>query len=147
MEIVLKFKDEWVEEYGAKNRLIPAWIYLQHEGKCYPDDDWIDNPTVLLGWWLHSVSDLLKGGEGQGISFMEGPFFVAAALKGEDFILESEDSEISWVVNKLDMAKELMKVANQAARKLHDTGLTELSENLNGGIKELKTVVKKLSKG
>ncbi len=141
MKVILKFNDEWVTEYGYKGSLIPAWIYLEHQGEFYPDNDWIDNPTRLLGWWLYSIEEILLSKEGQGFSFMEGPFHINVHSDDDNLILESEDKEISWVVNKLHFAKELVRAANQASRKFNDFGFNELSENLNMSIKRVKVAI------
>lgn len=141
MNIRLKFNEDWLSEYKHKENLIPSFIYLEHEGKCYPGDDWVDNPVILLGWWLHSIEDLLLGGDGQGISFMEGPFFVKVVLKGENLLLASEDGEITWIVNKNDFIQELTRVANEASRVFYGIGLKSISENLNEGIKKIKNAM------
>lgn len=141
MKIILKFNDEWVEEYGNKGSLIPAWIYFEHQGEFYPDNDWIDNPTILLGWWLYSIEEILLSKEGQGLSFMEGPFHINIYEDDDNLIFKSEDKEISWVVNKFDFAKELVRVANQASSKFNDLGFNELSKNLNASINRVRVAI------
>ncbi|ABC28905.1 hypothetical protein HCH_02074 [Hahella chejuensis KCTC 2396] len=80
--------------------LLPMFICLQEGGDCYPADDWVDNAEVVVGWWTQSVIDLIKGGEGQGICFMEGGYDIDLKYKSEVFYLDSEDGEISWIVSK-----------------------------------------------
>ncbi|MBF7073938.1 hypothetical protein ISG33_11055 [Glaciecola sp. MH2013] len=142
MNIKLKFKNEWLEEYKNKQGLAPAWIYLECNNEHYPDDEWIDNPATVLGWWLYSIKELLNGNEGQGLSFMEGPFFINAKLDGDNLILDSEDGKVSWKVNAHDFANTLIKSANETARTFYNAGLKEASENLNQGAKDLRAVLK-----
>ena len=137
MDIVISFNEEWLEEY-KKDSLIPAWIYFRHQGRCYPDDEWIDNPEVILGWWLHSITELIEGKAGQGLCFMEGPFFVSAEIKGGSFILKSEDKQIDWRVDKKELADSLIKAANKTSRKFHEHGLLEASRKLNEGVSDLR---------
>lgn len=145
MNIVLEFDSDWLEKYASKGELIPARIYLQYGDVCYPDDEWVDNPVVLLGWWLHSVDEILSKGDGQGIAFMEGPFFINVTPKGDQVLLESEDDEISWMVPAVDLAKEVMRAANQAAKVLSEVGLHQLASNLNKGAQNLRLKINTIS--
>jgi len=142
MKIVLKINNEWLQEYKRKDSLVPAWIYLQNGDESYPDDEWIDNPVVVIGWWLHSIAELLSNREGQGMSFMEGPFYLDVVTDGDNFLLNSEDKKISWVVRKSDLAKEVMRTANEMSRALHSQGMDDLAQKLNEGVKAVRLSLK-----
>ncbi len=145
MNILLKFREDWLQDYKDKDQsLVPAWIYFEHNGEFYPDDDWIDNPATLLGWWLHSITELLQGREGQGLSFMEGPFFIKITLNNSELLLECEEGHISWKVDSFELSKELIRAANEASRKFYEAGMLKISENLNEGIKSLKKALSEL---
>lgn len=131
MQIKIEFRDEWLTEYKEKIDLVPAMIYLENEGVQYPDDEWIDNPCILLGWWMHSVSELLLGAEGQDISFMEGPFFLKTTISGDMLSLVSEDEKVRWGINKLDFAKELLRASNSTSRYLQERGFKEKAAQLD----------------
>jgi hypothetical protein len=147
MNINLKFKNEWLMEYKQRTKnqnLVPAWIYFEHDNECYPDDDWIDNPAILLGWWFTSFVDLMQGGQGQGFDFMEGPYSFNATIENNFVVLKSEDNKVSWKVDKKEFVDELIRAGNEVARNFYKFGLTELSQHLNEHVKKLKAEREKL---
>ena len=146
MKIRIKFEDNWLDQYKHKESMMPAYICIEHDEECYPSNDWVDNPAILLGWWLHSMEDLLLGGEGQGFSFMEGPFFIKARIEDENILLVSEDHNITWVINKNEFADELTKSANQASRTFNEIGLNNIAGNLDEGVKKIKAILKMTKK-
>ena len=135
IQIVLRIKDEWIQDFKSKGGHMPGWIYLEMNQKFYPDDDWIDNPIVILGWWLNSIRDVLNGRENQGICFMEGPFFIEAIDDGKNLALKSEDGEVNWVVDKTQFAKEIIRVSNQLIRDLYSSDLRGKADALAEGVK------------
>lgn len=76
---------------------------------------------------------------------MEGPFFINVTPKGHQVILESEDDEVSWMVSTVDLAKEVMRAANQAAKVLSEVGLHQLASNLNKGAQNLRLKINTIS--
>jgi len=147
MHINLKFKDEWLLDYKQRTEnqnLVPAWIYLEHENEYYPDNDWIDNPAILFGWWFTSIVDLLQGGIGQGFDFMEGPYSININIDNDLIILNSDDNKITWEVNKKEFIDELIRAGNEVSRTFYNAGLDGLSQSLNEHVKELRHEREKL---
>lgn len=141
MRINIYFDDDLVEKYRSRSPRILTGIYIEHEDTCYPGSDWVDFGAIVLGWWLHSVTELLKGNDGQDICFMDGPFFLRANIKDDMLCLKSDDDKVVWEVNKTEFAKELMRASNQMAKKLNEYGFKEMSMNLNEGVNTLRQVI------
>lgn len=141
MEIKIDVNDELLKHNSSTPDLTSMFMYLEHDGECYPCDDWIDNPCIVLGWWLHSIKDLLQGGEGQGINFMEGPYFISVIPDDDKMKLVSEDGEISWELKMKEFASALIKGMNKASLIFHKMGMQAISDGLNQDVKELKALI------
>jgi len=121
-----------LKSFKSRNpELTPAFIYLESNGECYPDEKWVDNPAVILGWWVYSYLDILKGGVGQGICFMEGAFDIDAVVDGNNITLKSEDGAISWIVSKEELGKALLKALNKASCLFYEMELEDIADGFN----------------
>ena len=74
MEIMLDYIEDWLLETERKKMVHPFKIYFYLDGVCYPDDEWIDNGAIIVGWWLYSLYLLKKGSQEEDFVFMEGPY-------------------------------------------------------------------------
>jgi hypothetical protein len=49
-------------------------LYWQYRGETFPDDNWDDIVSVILGWWTSSLIRLLnKGSVFESLWYMDGP--------------------------------------------------------------------------
>jgi hypothetical protein len=51
-------------------------IHVRFGDVAFPDTDWDDFVVVVLGWWLEEIRNLIWGGSGAQMWFMDGPFIV-----------------------------------------------------------------------
>ena len=138
MKINISINEELINQKASNPQHTPMFINFEHESTFYPASDWIDNPSVILGWWTYSVEDLLSGGEGQGFSFMEGPFFLKGSVDGNDLILSSEDGAVFWKIRVNELVAELIAALNRASRIFYEMGLIPISRSLNEDVSRLK---------
>ena len=114
MKINISMNDYFRTQDVSSGDIISMFICLQKGELYYPSVDWVDNPAIIVGWWAHSAIDLINGGDGQGMCFMEGSYDIDLKYKDEKFYLDSEDGEMSWVLSK----KELIQALVEAYEKL-----------------------------
>ena len=138
MQIEIKLNDGLKEVIPSKLELTPMFIYFENQNEYYPEKNWIDNPVIVLGWWTYSLVDLLKGGSGQGFSFMEGAFDLNATTNGNDIELRSDDGRINWKVNNVDFANALIAALKKTSRLLYEKGHPELTKGFNEGINQIR---------
>ena len=141
MKIIVDMNDELKKHNTSNPELTSMFLYLEHEGVCYPTDDWIDNPAIVLGWWVHSIIDLIRGGVGQGFCFMEGPYLIHSSLEDNNLLLKTDDNCISWRINVHDFVRELIKAMNQASRYFYEMGFISISEGFNREVADLKRLI------
>lgn len=65
--------DTWAARTPQSN--VTGIIYLEVDGRSFPDSQWSDFPIIVLGWWLKGLADLAQGlsSSCEGL-FMDGPF-------------------------------------------------------------------------
>lgn len=143
MKIVVDINDEMKRQNSSNPELTSMFLCLEHEGHYYPSEDWIDNPAIVLGWWLFSITDIINGGEGQGFNFMEGPYSISSNLRGNHLILTSEDNIILWNVELYGFARELLKAMNQVSKFFYEMGITDVSEGFNREMDILRKLLQK----
>jgi hypothetical protein len=141
MEIVIDLNDELLAVNSSTPDLTSMYMYMKHEGEVYPFDDWIDNPAIVLAWWLHSFKDLMQGGSGQDFNFMEGPYCLLASRSSNKISLKSANGNVSWSVDAVEFAKALSKAMNKASYLFHKMGMAPMSERFNREVADLKAMI------
>ncbi len=138
MNIRVKIYSESLTDFAGEDERFPGIIYLENETECYPNGEWVDNVIILLRWWMHSISETLKGREGQGISFMEGPYYLNVTRENDDIVLETDDGEVNWRVNLKGFSKDLLSASNYVARELRQKEYNDLAVKLEDASRELR---------
>ena len=111
---------------NEESKRVTGQIWWEVEGACFPDEDWWDNPIILLDWWLNAlVSVVHLGEETCQFSFMEGPYWIVCQREGGalhcDFIDRRLDSESALFTAKLpiqDIASQLKSTVAEATTAL-----------------------------
>ena len=142
MNIVVKINEELLKNNSSTPDLTSMFLYFEHEGICFPSDDWIDNPAVVFGWWFYSLKQMLDGESGQGFSFMEGPFCLDATLSDGILELSSLKEKISWQVELKEFGLALIKGMNCASRIFHKMNMKEVSKEIESNMADLKFLLK-----
>ncbi len=138
MKIIVYTNHDLEKQISSNAELTPMFLYFEHKGQYYPCHDWIDNPAVVLGWWVKSVMDLLNLGEGQGFRFMEGPYSLSSDVKKDLLVLSSDDGVVLWEIDLQEFARELLKAMNKASLIFHKMGVLDVSEGFNREIQDLR---------
>jgi len=146
MKIVIDINEELLLDNSSTPELTSMFMHIEHDEESYPCDDWIDNPSVVLGWWLYSFNEIASGGEGQGFNFMEGPFFINSKYENESLALTSEDREFSCTIGLIDFGEQLCKAMNQASRIFYKMGIKPIAEGFDKEVATLKQTLSNLEK-
>lgn len=125
MHINISMNDYFRTQDVFSDQIISMFISLKEGDVYYPSIDWVDNPEIIVGWWANSVIDLINGGEGQGMSFMEGNYHIALKYKNEKFYLNSEDGKISWVIGKQEFIQALVEAYEKLIELYKELGFNE----------------------
>lgn len=105
-------------------------IYLEIDGRAFPDDRWYDQSIILLGWWIENYL-AFAGGRAQKPqpvnSFMEGPYaftlsqapgaFVVSFLRG---IPDGETETMPRVTVPIPLYREVLVEAAERCLALCD---------------------------
>jgi hypothetical protein len=145
MNIVIETNEELLRNNSSTPDLTSMFVFIEHDADTYPCKGWIDNPSIVLGWWLHSFNDIISGGKGQGVNFMEGPYFINTKCNNGILELVSEDGEFSCQISLMDFGVQLSKAMNRASRIFHKMGMKQISEGFDKEVAALKKVLLKLS--
>ncbi len=138
MNIIVDMNNGLRDITPSSVELTPMFIYFEHQGNFYPEKNWIDNPVVILGWWTYSIIELLKGGPGQGFSFMEGAFDMDAKVINENIEIQSEDGKFCWTISIEEFANSLITALKKASRLLYEQGHPDLTSGFNDDIKQIR---------
>jgi hypothetical protein len=120
MKVFTQFDDELLARYAKRGSPPMFTIAWEVNGVCYPSRDWIDNGTVVLGWWLVVARRMATGEDTGKFAFMEGPYSLDAKLSRERGAVElvPEGLDVTWAVSFSDLVKELIAAAEMVCRKI-----------------------------
>ena len=76
---------------SAKGSITGA-LFLEIEGRAFPEPDWNDFPVVVLAWWIRAALVLQRTNAPASCLFMDGPFEWRVSLAGPG----------AWAVTLLD---------------------------------------------
>jgi hypothetical protein len=110
---------------AARGAPIVFGICLQHQGTCYPSDDWSDFGAVILGWWLVAAAHLLENRGSTELHFMDGPYAVEvrSTEDGDELELLPAAQIGSWRVPVGDFIEELIRAAETVRTELLRLGI------------------------
>lgn len=120
MRIFAKLDRNEVEKYVARGSPIFSSIYWEHDGSSYPDSAWSDFSITILGWWIRSCADLLRGSSRETFSFMDGPYSIKACRENNSntLTLSLEGREERWFVSIDDIRYAIIDVCQSINRDI-----------------------------
>lgn len=87
MKLILDFNDDLIRECEGRKSSPLLGICWEHDGLYFPDREWRDFGSVIVGWWLVSLRKLLDGSPRQDLRFMDGPHRLNVRLLGDGTIV------------------------------------------------------------
>lgn len=120
MKIKLKFDDELLKEYEARNSSPFFGICLQHDGQFYPSEDWMDFGSVILAWWMAAQFHLLGSGRCQKFLFMDGPYEVKVRHRRSSKMMELRPQgwDVVWKIPPYELTEVILSAAETVVEKL-----------------------------
>jgi hypothetical protein len=75
-------------------------IYIKTDCFLYPEESWNDFVVVILNDWIKSIENIYQGGGEEHLFFMDGPFFIKAALEKSHvrLLFHSDGQKIKSIV-------------------------------------------------
>ena len=74
MHLHLKFEIPWLLKYEKRGKSPIFKIFWEINGEFYPEEEWVDNGSIILSWWLVALEKILEGSKNEDLVFMEGPY-------------------------------------------------------------------------
>ena len=140
MKLCVGFDDALMEKYVRRGSSPLFTIYWQQGEAAYPEEQWLDFGSVILGWWLVAAKSLLEGVAEVKLSFMDSPFHLNVRRDGNLLYVSSDD--LAWQCRTPIEAFvfELVAAANLVQQKFAELNVPD-AEGLQEGIERL-TVAK-----
>ncbi len=138
MKLCVDFDDALIEKYARRGSNPLFTIYWKQGDAAYPEEQWLDFGSVIIGWWLVAAKLLLEGAIQAEFPFMDGPYRLKAH-RTDNMVHFSADKE-AWVWRTpIDtFVTELLDAADKVQQKLVDLGISD-QESLQAGIRLLRT--------
>lgn len=102
-------------------------IWVELDGAAFPDDEWIDFPVVIVGWWLQNIRTLILGNVSEcRCRFMDGPYYFEVSKHSEEelLIILVHDSSTGraevgkTLITHKEMSSELVSAGESLSRLL-----------------------------
>ena len=66
--------------------MIAGKIWIERDGLGFPEENWWDDPAIILNWWISAIDRLLNGlSNTADLDFMEGQFSASLSRRGTEF--------------------------------------------------------------
>lgn len=137
MKLHVDFDEELMSRYHRRGASPFFTIYWTHSQEAYPNEDWLDFGSVIIGWWLIAATSLLHGALEEEFLFMDGPYALAVRPFGNQYHISMQGRSELWKVERTSFMNELLSAANQTVAKLNELQIPD-KEGLQIGIRELK---------
>jgi hypothetical protein len=147
LRIRYEFNDELLRSYLSRGAQPLFKIWWEFDGAQYPDNHWFDFGSVIVGWWLVQVRDLLQSRRHIECHFMEGDYALKVARigKSERLAITPPEKEFRWVVTTTEFVAALRDVATEIETKLRSLGVNKtVTATLTEGLKLLDAPLVKL---
>ncbi len=83
-------------------------IYVEVDGRCFPGEEWYDIASSILDMWLQNLIELLRGKKRQRLYFMDGPYWMDAALHGDVCELSFSKENVTYSVSTYQFIQEVI---------------------------------------
>ncbi len=140
MKLQLRFDDDLIRKYVEREADPFFGICWLHNGIAYPEAEWLDFGSVILGWWLMTATSLVRGSLEEEFLFMDGPYALSVRSRNNLYHISMEGRSESWTVERTSFMNELLSAANQTVAKLNELQIPD-KEGLQIGIRELKAAL------
>ena len=139
MKLCVDFDDALIERYVRRGGNPLFTIYWKQGGAAYPEEQWLDFGSVIIGWWLIAAKSLLDGAEEAEFPFMDGPYRMKAHRLG-NMVHFSADKEVwMWRTPISTFMAELLNAADTVQQKLAVLGSDQ--ESLQTGTRLLRATI------
>lgn len=144
MKLIVGFDDSILKQSAERGRNPLFTLYWTQGQQAYPEPQWVDSGSVVLGWWLASARTLLEGAAEADFSFMEGPYNLTARRFGNQVTVI--DAEQAWNIKVplQGFLAELLSATDQVLRKFAELGIDD-QNGLQAGMRQLQAAVSKMN--
>jgi len=125
MELKFKFDNSVLEKYKNRDSEPFFFIWFEHDGKVYPDEEWMDFGFTIISWWINNLLQILMGIKEEGEwDFMDGPFSFNIKYEKSNRVIEMipEGENYIWNIDIIELAEELARAFNNIAREMFSFG-------------------------
>ncbi len=140
MELCVDFDDALIKKYVRRGSNPLFTIYWQQGEAAYPEEQWLDFGSVIIGWWLVAAKSLLEGAVEAELPFMDGPYRIKAHRIGTMVHFSADKEAWVWRMPIDAFVAELLRAADKVQQKLVNLGVSD-EESLRAGTRSLKFAV------
>ncbi|EAZ91006.1 hypothetical protein [Crocosphaera chwakensis] len=147
MKININFSNQKLVRLESSFYNISFGINWECEKIYYPDQNWSDLGIAVLGCWIGTVQELIKGKNEAEFIFLDGPYFLAAKYNKKSGILQltPEGLDIKCQIKLSDFIDKLIIAIEQVHQELKQRNIREKEQmSLEKGINILKDSLKQL---
>lgn len=115
----------------GSNKKIHGIVYFSTGNVYFPDDTWDDFVVIILGWWIQSLRNLLRGVDNKvTLRFMDGPFLLEVSKQDnqdtfEVVFLRGASTSLSIIYKETILPEELLEnmigVANETILRCQES--------------------------
>ena len=125
MKLCVDFDDALIEKYVRRGSNPLFAIYWKQGETTYPEEQWVDFGSVVLGWWLVAARLLVEGAPEAEFLFMDGPYRLNARRFGNQLHFSAEGEAWLWRVSTETFVSELLEAAAEVKRKFSELGISD----------------------
>ena len=140
MKLCVDFDDALIERYVRRGGNPLFTIYWKQGGAAYPEEQWLDFGSVIIGWWLVAAKSLLDGAVEAEFPFMDGPYRLKAHRFGNVVHFSADKEAWVWRTPIDTLVSELLNAAEKVQQKLSGLGVSD-QESLRVGTRSLRTAM------
>ncbi len=138
MKLCVDFDDALIEKCVRRGSNPLFTIYWKRGEAAYPEEQWLDFGSVIIGWWLVAAKSLLEGAVEAELLFMDGPYRVKARRVGTMVHFSADKETWVWRTPIDTFVSELLNAAEKVQQKLVGLGVSD-QESLRTGARSLRT--------
>lgn len=142
MKLCVDFDDALIEKYVRRGSNPLFTIYWKQGEAAYPEEQWLDFGSVIIGWWLVAAKSLVEGAAEAEFPFMDGPYRVKAGRFGNMVHFSADKEAWVWRTSIDILVSELLNAAEKVQQKLTSLGASD-QESLRSGTRSLRTAMSK----